>query len=430
MNTWSRPILASVFFLAACSTTPPNPPGSVPAATGATIGDSTSPLIETPRAIPNSKPLPTSEAVGPVPTLRCDVPFAEWLLGQRLVYVSEVNSNPAIFVRGASGGAQHRISREQVSSIDPEFSSASGLVAYIYQESNQAFGLAVVRPDGSQYRSVTKRDLNVSLTSEPGNPDPNVLVSPLHADGWLLSWFEWSHAGDAVAVRTTDGQSNTLYVVNIDSGHRTPISSADDSLLGTSQSWSPSDEYIVYDTPIDSAGIRYRLFLASRDGSSISEIRTTGFSDRTPEWQSAGNLIAFVTASVSNFIRSSNLALVDRLGMDENVIVNAGHLVVSSLWSPDGRFLAFSVSELNDRGRTARSTINIIDVQTGETIEVASADDLSPWYFHWSADSRALAVLEGSGSQGTISVFDRCDSQTSVAVSDVYVSNFDWVPSR
>jgi TolB protein len=191
----------------------------------------------------------------------------------------------------------------------PAWSPGGDWIAY-YSASAVAYGLYIIRPDGSDKRQILAGDaeyptwspdgrrlafmsLGFPASSSPSSADYEIYA--VDVDGGNVQrltnltgedgWPAWSHDGTRIAyTRMPTEAESEIHVMTADGEDDRLIADPNDSLEEYSPSWSPNDRYIAYHayTQTESSSVVSGLFAVRPDGSGRLLIRSGGFE---PAWK-------------------------------------------------------------------------------------------------------------------------------------------------
>jgi hypothetical protein len=191
----------------------------------------------------------------------------------------------------------------------PAWSPGGDWIAY-YSASAVAYGLYIIRPDGSDKRQILAGDaeyptwspdgrrlafmsLGFPASSSPSSADYEIYA--VDVDGGNVQrltnltgedgWPAWSHDGTRIAyTRMPTEAESEIHVMTADGQDDRLIADPNDSLEEYSPSWSPNDRYIAYHayTQTESSSVVSGLFAVRPDGSGRLLIRSGGFE---PAWK-------------------------------------------------------------------------------------------------------------------------------------------------
>jgi TolB protein len=174
-----------------------------------------------------------------------------------------------------------------------------------YYAASSAFGLNLVRPDGSADHQILAGDAEypawspdgrriafMSLGFPAGSSSSDYDLYVVDVDGTNLrrlttaagedGWPDWSHDGRRIAyVHKPSEPTSEIHVMTADGRDDARVSDASDDLSEYAPTWSPNDLYLAYsaypETSLDSGGI----FVSQPDGQGTLRIRSDG---SEPEW--------------------------------------------------------------------------------------------------------------------------------------------------
>ena len=237
------------------------------------------------------------------------IAFLRWPGGVPANYAN----GPSLFVIGANGGGQRRLTAKGTSVYWYAWSPDGRLIAYI----DQRLSLWLVRPDGTGRRLVvpSSRLSSVGLSWSPDSKSI-ALVSP----------------GPDANPRTTSCSRMTLYVVP--AGGRSPVSVVGGRHIGCDVAWSPRGDKIAY----NNGGI----WVTRPDGTGRRQISRLGGG---PEWSSDGAQVAFGVALPLRrgwTDRYRAFAVVNADGTHYHLVTTHAYNEYGQAWSPSTRRLLYA----------------------------------------------------------------------------------------
>ena len=208
----------------------------------------------------------------------------------------------------------------------------------------------------------------------------------------------WSPDGRYISFLWTDWVGQNLFVVPVDGGPPIQITKEDGFVGGSTWNsagafgaWAPDGRALVY-------SLRGDLFVTS-----LPDVRTTRLTE-TPESEDGARFSADGTRLA--FVRGGNLFVMDRQGGAPKQVTTDGRAGAPT-WSPDGRWLAFSISEgatrmtaspeysgplivfLGSRGSQRDAAVVSAD---GGDVRLLEASQETEGVLGWSPDSTRLLV--------------------------------------
>jgi Tol biopolymer transport system component len=279
-----------------------------------------------------------------------------------------------------------------------------------------ASGLEVVSPawspDKEQIAFLARSEGNLSLwiTDKDGKSmrqvtEPSVDVAD----------FRWSPDSVRIALETYDVDSggpdpHSISILDTVTEEMVSLtSSTEDVRVGD---WSPDGEWVVYSVNegADSA-------IRRRNPTGVDEI--TLFTGRAinPRWSRNGQWIAFNRVNEDG---SVDLALMDKDGGNESLVVAGVNGSSPHVWSPDSKRLVYVSGEFDD------SEIFVVgrDGKDGEQLTSNRVADAGP---RWSPDgSSILFMSEGDGTFDIYSMDKNGEGQMRLTTGDDLVVDADW----
>jgi Tol biopolymer transport system component len=247
--------------------------------------------------------------------------------------------------------------------------------------------LYLMNPDGSDQRRLTSDDAPLSEVGAGGKYMEVRRVAWQPATESVLVLL--SAVPDVAAFfRSSDGQLERTLELSSDVGGQT----IDAELLDSS----PDGSRVVftgipaYTTAGDS---EHLLWVANSDGSDWRPLIETGTNMR-PVWSPDGLRIAFTRSKPSD---EAGLYVVGSDGTGLHLVATGADWIWKA-WSPDGTQIAAEVWEGHD--------IVLVDVSTGNTINLTATPDRDEIHPSWSPDGSQIAYQVGWGSTGEIWVIN------------------------
>ena len=155
-------------------------------------------------------------------------------------------------------------------------------------------------------------------------------------------------------------------------------------LRGTQPAWSPDGSRIAF---VDS---RFRLIVASSDGTNAKALTAGRYPVRDPSWSPDGSRIVFSQSGLRRFRGDLFVAAAD--GSSMRRITRTNHDDVEPAWSPDGSRIAFA----SDRPVLRSDDYEIVVVRpNGRGASRLTANDVEDRSPAWSPDGALLAFVSG-----------------------------------
>ena len=240
--------------------------------------------------------------------------------------------------------------------VPQDITPASDTIAFGARtvDSDDQYGLYLVRPDGSELQE---------LVNEPG----------------FIFFPRWSPSGERLAyIVGTEGEESagTLRVYDFRTGEATTVSEqALPSLHGPAMAWSPDGGRLAFSE--DAGAGLLRIFDVDRDTYvDLPEVRGT-----TPDWSSSGDVLVYISSAVPG--REGDLYVMEIDGENPRPLLERPGLEANPRWSPDGAQIAFWTAPA---GRPEERALVVVS-RDGETV-----NDLGSGFAAvWSPDGAGLA---------------------------------------
>jgi Tol biopolymer transport system component len=281
------------------------------------------------------------------------------VMSSKIAFDSNRDGNPEIYIMGATGANQTRLTNHTASDIDPAISPDGSKIAFMSDRDGNA-EIYVMNVDGT---SVT------NLTNNPAGD----------------AYPDWSPDGTKIVFTSTRDDNVGIYVMNADGSNQTRLTNDPyDDIL---PSWSPDGKEIAFSRDYSgsiSLNSHYAERVRNSDGADIFKMKSDGtdlvnltntptINDEAPAWSPDGSKIAFQSDRDGDYevyyLNVSNPTLQVNLtkssSSDEGV----------PAWSPDGSKIAFvSDRDGNDEIYSMKSS----DGSDQTRLTNNSADDEAP----------------------------------------------------
>jgi Tol biopolymer transport system component len=243
--------------------------------------------------------------------------------------------------------------------------------------------------------------------------------------------FGWSPDGSqivymAIADPTQIPVRAGIWSVDVGTGVQTPLA---ESQMGFLPAWSPDGTKIAFigwiGEPDEFGQQESELFVMDSDGRNVRQLASRPGPDVSPQWSPDSRRIAWWGWGPGD--EPSNLFMVD---VESGELTGLG-LGSDPIWSPDSRHVLF-VQEQEIPGvitTEANTEIFVLDVETGERINLSSNDSPDLWPT-WSPDgSRIAFVSKRDHLLGEIYVMDADGSNVKrITDNDLQEAVLTWSP--
>ncbi|MFL6337233.1 MAG: S9 family peptidase [Pyrinomonadaceae bacterium] len=240
----------------------------------------------------------------------------------------------------------------------------------------------------------------------------------------------WSPDGNWIAFTSTRKENrNNLYLLRVTGGEAEPLTDLKGSIADFN--WSPDGRWLAYTMAdpkteeeekndkakndfrwVDENLKMARLYLlpVQKDATGKREPRrltTENYNVNEFDWSPDGKAIAFghSKSSVANDWTTSDVSVVDVATGRITAFANTPAAESGPLYSPDGKWVAVSVSDSPPRWAQS-GTLQIFPAAGGQPKALAASFDAQPNVAGWSADGRRIYFSEAKGTGTQVYAFD------------------------
>ena len=227
-----------------------------------------------------------------------------------------------------------------------------------------------------------KRDIIAFLTDRNGSNELWLMdwngesKRQLSGPGKTITAFRGAPDSKAIAIEIADTDSRWIAIIEIESSEITPLTSTkEDVRIG---GWAPDAQWLVYAmVNSDSDGLR------KRNPNGVDEITITSGLHTNPVWSPDGRWIAFSQESEQG---ASNLIITDNNA--ENVLtINADEFDETNFeWAPNSKNIVFS-SESSGNAEIYTATPD------GKTIQQLTSNRVTDTIPRWSSNGSSILFL-------------------------------------
>jgi len=326
---------------AASSTATRAVPTSEPDATATSVNTSipapTAPPSATPVAPTDSPPPPTDSPPPPSPTPPPPAPPAHF---GRLVFSSNRDGNPEIYLLDLEGGNPVRLTQNNANDWLPDWSPDGTSIVFTSHRTG-SYDLWTMRANGSGQTSLV-------------------------ATGSWDDYPRWAPDGQRISLSTT---AETQGVPNSEIFVRRPNGSLQQVTYSTAEDqwadWSPDGRIVFTEGYKDSSD--WDIYVVNADGSGRTAWLDNANCDVQPTWSPDGNWIAFlrITSDTNGNGRieyeDAGSVWVGRASGGSLRQITSDLWAVTPAWSPDSQWIAFArVRDSNSNGRSdAQDAVDI-----------------------------------------------------------------------
>ena len=258
----------------------------------------------------------------------------------QIVFSSNRDGNPEIYVMDADGKNQRRLSNNDFPDTNPSWS-----------------------PDGRRIIFVSDRN-NIAAEDEPIMVDGGIIIGDMR-------------------------KRPQIYVMDADGKNQQRLSN--EFVAEWHPSWSPNGRRIVFTSSgaMDVAGGHWRIYVMDADGGNKQNLSNEGEDDYYPSWSPDGQRIAFV--SIRDGRGNLDIYVMNADGSNQQRLTENPDHEWEPSWSPDGQRIAFTSSRLPDVF-PANSDIYVIDAdgKNRRKLTKNSSRNTDP---SWSPDGQRIVFV-------------------------------------
>ena len=232
----------------------------------------------------------------------------------------------------------------------------------------------------------------------------------LSGPGKAISAFRWAPTSKVIAVEIAETRSRWIAIIDIETGEITPLTSTEEDVrIG---GWSPDAQWLLYAmVNSDSDGLR------KRNPNGVDEITITSGFHTNPVWSPDGRWIAFSQKSDQG---ASDLIITDNNA--ENVLtINADEFDETNFeWAPNSKHIAFA-SESSGNAEIYTATPD------GKTVNQLTSNRVSDTFPRWNSNGSSILFLSGmDGIFDLYSMDKNGDQQKRITSNSDRIINADW----
>lgn len=253
--------------------------------------------------------------------------------GGRIVFVSEREGNPDIYVMAPDGTNVTRLTDDPANDLDPAWSPDRQQIAFVSDREGD-FDIYTINADGTNL---------VRLAAHKGRESHPV----------------WSPDGQRIAFSSDRDGDSEIYVVHRDGSNLTNLTNSPG--FDTSPAWSPSGKLVAFASWRQD---RLKIYVMNADGSDVRQLTSDQTLDCDPVWSPNGQHIAFISGAgsiddkpvTSVYLLENGLMFASSGGVFDTHSVDTSICVINAdgsdkkmlsegwapTWSPDGQHIVFA----------------------------------------------------------------------------------------
>jgi Tol biopolymer transport system component len=189
-------------------------------------------------------------------------------------------------------------------------------------------------------------------------------------------------------------------------------------------------------TSADTAGVgewpNSKIWKISLDGKVAEQITFTQgqYADMCPSWSPDGKKVVFIQTSLKDdpalYDKSSIYSVSSSGGEPVRLIPETDDYIFSTVWSPDGKMIAYLTLDPDRMGPDRLGSMNVINVEDGTTRVIGEV----PWTsvnseLAWSPDGKRIA-FNGRNTIGVMNVADGKTEDIKTGLADSEIWHLDW----
>jgi TolB protein len=250
-------------------------------------------------------------------------------------YLDASRSTAAIFVIGPNGTAARQVTRPAPGTVDdqPDWSPDASLLAFYRCIPNGPCNVYTVKPDGSDLKVLDDRADGQDPAFVPGGRQ-----------------IVWTRATGSVRhfANTDQIEHSDIVVTDLD-GTNTRVLTGSRPYGGDylAAQFSPDGTrffYIRANSPLSKPAGLHALFVARADGSAQRQITPWSLDATDPEWSPNGKQILFRSYDGGAAQSQTYMVRPDGSGRRPLTHLKSGTTLLSSSYSPDGKWITFAQS--------------------------------------------------------------------------------------
>ena len=276
----------------------------------------------------------------------------------QIVFMSQRDGNPEIYVMDTDGGNQRRLTSNSDKDFSPSWSPDGKRIAFI---SNR---------DGHVHPRHGWSTYEIYVMNADGSNPQNLTNNPSSDRG-----PSWSPDGKRIlfsSARDNDNPHNSeIYVMDADGSNQQRLTENIDD--DRDPAWSPDGQRIIFSARREGNvenkfGITYEIYVMDADGGNEKRLTDNRNNDWDPVWSPDGKRIAFASDRKGDLVKFE-IYVMDADGGNQHRLTENRGWESSPSWSPDGERIAFT-SE-----REGNYEIYVMDIDGGNEQNLTNHPD-------------------------------------------------------
>ena len=232
----------------------------------------------------------------------------------RIVFTSMRDGNLEIYVMDAVGGNQERLTNNPSNDRDPDWSPDGTKIAFSSAGDDGKGQIYVMNADGSHLKKLTDTGDN---SAPDWSPDGQQIAFTVHPD-WINDWVHH------ITVMDADGKNRATLVGQ-----------------ASAPSWSPDGGEIAFMSR-RAGGVWYHIYVIGADGQGLERVTHGLLGAQSPSFFPDGQRIAYYSGGEE----FHQIYVVGANGKNRMRLThNEEQHHVDPTWSPDGRAIAYVVTD-------------------------------------------------------------------------------------
>ena len=277
----------------------------------------------------------------------------------QIVFVSERNGNPEIYVMDSNGQNQRRLTNNRGDDWSPSWSPDGKRIVFMSERAGHVHAkhgwptseIYVMDADGGSQQNLTNNPANDRQPS--WSPDGKRIAFMSDRDGPDLHF--------------------DIYVMDADGGNEQKLT--ENPNTDRQPSWSPDGKRIAFSSVRPEEHFSHEIYVMDADGGNTQRLTENLKTDLFPAWSPDGTQIAFASDRKADF-ENFEIYVMDADGGNQRRLTENREFDWQPSWSPDGERIVFSSK------RDGNSEIYVMNAD-GANPQNLTNNPHGDWYPSW-----------------------------------------------